>query len=168
MNLPQGRTVWHITVGTYGSRLHGSDEPTVDREHNQRGTPFLGRDDQRRRDEAASMRAGAVYLTPEQRRAIEAALPGICTRGGWTLHACAAPAPPDNDHFHAVIDADPAAPPKVIRELMKRWLTQALDAQFGKPAAGRWWVVGGSTRPVKDGSYFGNAVNYVLRQRTTR
>jgi len=35
------RTAWHITVGTYASRLHGGDEPTVDRNHNQRGEPFI-------------------------------------------------------------------------------------------------------------------------------
>ena len=166
--LPQGRTVWHITVGTYGARLHGSDEPTVDRQHNQRGEPFVGRDNKRRYDAEARMRGEAVYLTAAQRAAIEAAIPGICERGGWSFRACAAPREPDNDHFHVLIDADPSAEPKVIRELVKRWLTQALDELFARPAGGAWWAKGGSTKPVKDEPYLRNVTTYVLRQRSTK
>ncbi len=165
---PRGRTVWHISVGTYGSRLHGSDEPTVDRQHNQRGEPFIPRDDQRRRSAEDKMRSDAVMLSAEQCTAIEKAIPDICRRGGWNFHECAAPPPPDNDHFHVVLDADPSADPKVIRELVKRWLTQSLDEQFPRPESGAWWVKGGSTKPVKDEAYYRNVTAYVRRQRTTK
>jgi len=165
--LPQGRAVWHITVGTYGSRLHGGGEPTVDRQHNQRGEPFIRHDESRRRGEQDRMRGKPLCLSAEQRIAIEAAMPGVCRQGGWALHACASPPEPDNDHFHVLLDADPSADPKVIRELIKRWLTQALDKQFERPDCGLWWVKGGSTKPVKDTSYFGNVLAYITRQRTT-
>jgi hypothetical protein len=38
---------YHITWGTYGTRLHGDPRGTVDREHNQRGSPILGFDEHR-------------------------------------------------------------------------------------------------------------------------
>jgi hypothetical protein len=33
---------YHITWGTYGTRLHGDKRGTVDRENNAFGTPVLG------------------------------------------------------------------------------------------------------------------------------
>jgi len=166
--LPPGRAVWHITVGTYGTRLHGSNEPTVDLDHNQRGEPFVEPNPQRHHDAQDRMRGDAVYLTPEQQSAIESAIPTICEKGGWCLHACASPSAPDNDHFHILLDADPSAEPKVIRELIKRWLTQALGKQFDRPQGGRWWTKGGSTKPVKDPAYLRNATRYVLTQRSSQ
>jgi REP element-mobilizing transposase RayT len=167
LKLPPGRTVWHITVGTYGSRLHGADEPTVDREHNQRGTPFLPPDPQRRRDESAAMRARAVLLNEDQRAFIEASLPSICNRGRWDFIICAAPGKGEEDHFHLMLAADPKPHGKQIRHWLKRWLTEALDNRFGRPPGGEWWVDGGSTKPVKDEDYFLNTYFYILRQRTT-
>src|SRR2546421_11369035 len=40
---------YHITWGTYGTRLHGDGRGTVDREHNEYGTPVLGPDPERQR-----------------------------------------------------------------------------------------------------------------------
>ena len=39
----QGMTPWHITFGTYGTRLHGTFAPTVDKQHNALGTEFLSK-----------------------------------------------------------------------------------------------------------------------------
>ena len=60
MNIPRqhldpARTTWHITWGTYASRLHGGYRPTVDKQHNQRGEPFLPRDEPRERDTLATL-----------------------------------------------------------------------------------------------------------------
>lgn len=164
--LPPGRTVWHITIGTYGSRLHGSNEPTVDRKHNTPGQPFVLRDDDRCNREQTIMRGPAVYLSREQRRTIQKQLPDICPRCGWNLHTCAAPPEPDNDHAHILLDADPAADPKTIRKLLKRLLSQTLDQSFPRPPGGAWWAVGRSTKPVKDIVYFNNVIRYINRQRT--
>jgi hypothetical protein len=59
-------TTWHITWGTYGTRLHGDDRPTVDKQRNSRSTPFLGCDDQRRGAERGRMAHPEVRLTREQ------------------------------------------------------------------------------------------------------
>lgn len=161
------RTAWHITVGTYGSRLHGGDEPTVDRDHNQRGEPFITRRPWRAEIERRRLRGRAVRLTRPQRELIERLAPAVCERGGWTHHVCAAPPPPDDDHFHILLDADASVHGKSIRRWLKRWLSEALDARFGRPEGGCWWVEAGSTKPVKDAAYFANAFDYILRQRST-
>lgn len=164
--LPTGRTVWHITIGTYGSRLHGSNEPTVDRQHNTPGQPFILRNDDRRNRAQSRMRGPAVHLSREQRTTIQNQLPAICTQCGWNLHACAAPPEPDNDHVHTLLDAEPAAEPKTIRKLLKRLLSQTLNQSFPRPASGAWWAEGGSTKPVKDDAYFNNVTRYIERQWT--
>lgn len=143
------RTAWHITVGTYGLRLHGGDESTVDRQHNRRGEPFITGQPWRAEIERNLMGGGPVRLTHAQRELIERLLPAICERGGWRHHAGAAPPPPDDDHFHILLDADPSVHGKSIRRWLKRWLSEALDEEFGRPEGGCWWVECGSTRPVK-------------------
>ncbi len=107
------------------------------------------------------MRASPVLLSHEQRRFIQEALPAICERGGWTLRACAAGA----DHVHVLLDIDSSIHGERVRNLVKRWLTQALDAQWSKPASGTWWAKQGSNRAVKDHAYLANAIRYVNVQR---
>lgn len=159
-------TAWHLTVGTYGSRLHGNDRPTVDRQHNQRGEAFVTVDPEREAIERERMRGPAVYLTREQCLHIQAALPEICRRGGWHYRICAAPPPPENNHFHLLCDAHPSRHGKDIRKWLKRWLSESLDQQWGRPAGGSWWVEDGSTKPVDNDAYLNNSFNYIERQRT--
>ena len=59
------------------SRLHGGDRPTVDRQHNQRGEPFVSKDEDREQRERERARGEPVKLTCEQRVLIEQVLPGI-------------------------------------------------------------------------------------------
>ena len=40
-SLAANLTTWHITFGTYGTRLHGSKVPTVDKQHNEVGESFV-------------------------------------------------------------------------------------------------------------------------------
>lgn len=156
-------TAWHITFGTYGQRLHGDERLTVDRKHNLPGTPLVEDNVRRESWEQAQLAHDPVTLTHEQRLFIEREVLSICERGGWQLLACAA-AP---DHVHTLLRAPSAIDGKRLRTWLKRWMGDALSAQFGK-IPGSWWAEGGSARPVKDGHYFDNAKRYVLEQRTTR
>jgi hypothetical protein len=90
------RTTWHITFGTYGTRLHGSGRATVDKAHNQLNEPFLSRNPDREESDRGRMKSAARYLTIAQRIFVETEIPSICDRGGWTFRVCAA-AP---DHVH--------------------------------------------------------------------
>ena len=160
-------TVWHITFTAYGARLHGDDRPTVDREHNQYGTPYLAPDAERNRREHIAMSEFAVVFTLEQRRAIEAVIPAICVRGGWEPIVCAAA----TDHVHTLLACERRLHGKDVRPIFKRWLTQALDERWQTPKrldGMSWWTEGGSTKAVKDNEYFCNAYHYILRQRATR
>ncbi|MCC7407253.1 MAG: hypothetical protein IT442_04230 [Phycisphaeraceae bacterium] len=119
-------TPWHITFGTYGSRLHGSDLPTVDRRRNQVGQPFEPSDPPRQNAERSRLTTPPVYLTPPQRRLIESQLPLLCQRGRW-LYRLAAAQP---DHIHIILDIPTDIHGHQVRQLLKRWLTQLLTADF--------------------------------------
>jgi hypothetical protein len=81
---------FHITFGTYGTRLHGDLRGTVDRDHNQFGTPVLGFDQHLWEREKSNLKFDAVIFTREQMIFIEQTIPAICTRGGWAFITSAA------------------------------------------------------------------------------
>lgn len=160
------RTVWHITFGAYGKRMHGDEKPTVDRTNNRFGTPYLAPDHEREHGERMTMSAPAVLFTMEQRLFIEARVPEICVRGGWRYVLCAA----EVDHLHTLLGIDCAIRGKQARKWLKRWTTEALDTRWSaeKRTDGMsWFCERGSTLAVHDNEYFKNAYRYILKQRVT-
>ncbi len=160
------RTWWHITLPAYGSRLHGDVRPTVDRDHNVPGTPYLAPDPVRNSRERASMRHPPVRFTREQMCFIEDVLPTLCASLGLDLRTSAA----GPDHVHVLVGAESRFHGKQVRAVIKRSLTRALDSRWSASTRAdgmRWWCEGGSTRPVKDRAYFDNVVRYITRQRAT-
>ena len=160
-HLDPQRTTWHITFGTYGTRLHGDDRPTVDRDHNELGEPFLEPDPKRWRGDRNRMKAAPVYLTREQCLFIQLTLIAICARGGWTLRTCSAA----SDHVHLVIDIIPAVHGEKARRLIKRWLTQALNERWPRAEGLAWWADEGSNKVVGNEDYLNPAVPCVFNQR---
>lgn len=162
-----GKTAWHITISTIGARLHGDERPTVDREHNRFGTPFLKPDPIRNAREREAMSVGSVVLSAEQRMSIQDAMPEICLRGGWEFVTSAA----GPDHVHVLVRVDESIHGKQVRTWMKRWLTRVLDERWTAPTrsdGSRWWCEGGSTKAVRDAEYFANTVRYINAQKTQR
>jgi len=152
---------YHITFGTYGTRLHGDDRGTIDRKMNKPGEPIVGSNPDWWESERDRLNFPPVQLNAEQMRFAESTLPSICARGGWTLHTCAA-AP---DHLHVVLStrSDGAA----VRKWMKRWLGEAMSEHWPLPGQSAWWAEGGSVRWVWTQEYFDDVKAYVHRQRAT-
>ena len=125
---------YHITVGTYGTRLHGDERGTVDRAMHRPGDPIIGRVEHWERMERAKLRFPPRVFDAAQMRLIESLIPAICDRGGWTLHARAA-AP---DHVHVVLTA--AADGQVVRTLLKRWLGQSLAGHVPLEPEQTFWA----------------------------
>jgi REP element-mobilizing transposase RayT len=153
---------YHITWGTYGTRLHGDDRGIVLRDQNQFGEPIIGADSDLDRAESANLRFPPRFLTPEQRRFIESVYPEICTRGNWEPIVIAA-AP---DHVHTVLRG--AADGQDIRKWLKRWMTQALSSRWTLHPGELWWAECGSVKWIWKPDYFDRVVNYVTRQKTTK
>jgi REP element-mobilizing transposase RayT len=162
-HLDPARTTWHITFGTYGTRLHGGERPSVDKWHNQLEEPFVEPNTAREQSARGRMKFAPRYLTAEQRSFTESALPAICQRGGWTYRTCAA-AP---DHVHLLCDVVPAVHGEKVRRLVKRRLNQALSERWPLADGATWWAEEGSNVAVRDEAYLNNAYKYIVRQRAT-
>lgn len=158
-------TTWHITISAYGARLHGGNLPTVSRDQNQPGQPYVPKNEAFEQFEKQRMKSDRVLFTEPQRVHLESVIPDLCERGRWTFRICSAAPPPENDHIHVLLDADPAVHGKRIRHWLKRWLTQSLNEKWQRELP--WWVKGGSTKPVKDERYLNNCFRYILKQRTS-
>lgn len=133
---------YHITWGTYGTRLHGDPRGTVDRTRNQYETPFIELDQHRWEQMKENLKYPPVLLTYEQMVFIESRIPELCQQGCWRYHVCAA----GPDHVHNVI-ASPSDP-DTIRRLLKRWMTQAMNSRWKCPSP--WWAECGSIRWIGD------------------
>lgn len=160
-----GLTAWHITFGTYATRLHGDPRLTVDRDHNQRHGPFVEPSPARQSIATAILSHAPVRLTRPQRVFVEHTIPSVCIRGGWRYDTCACP----SDHAHTLLRADDRIHGKRIRHWLKWWLSESLNKEFGlQPGDGAWWAEGGSTKVVHDDDYLRTVTAYIDAQRTTR
>jgi REP element-mobilizing transposase RayT len=151
---------YHITWGTYGTRLHGDRRGTVDREHNELNTPVLGYDEHRWEQSRENLKYPPIRMTREQMLFIQEMIPKLCERGYWK-HLADAAGP---DHVHAVLTSEHN--PETIRRLLKRWLTQELMKRWALVGEDRtYWAECGSIRWIGDDDYLTNAVKYVADQR---
>jgi REP element-mobilizing transposase RayT len=153
---------YHITFGTYGTRLHGSDRPTVDRSQNKFGEPIIGKDPQWETIERSLLKFPPRILTIEQRLLVEKTIPAICSRGGWT-HITTAAA---KDHVHNIISARVEG--SDIRKWLKRWISQEMSKKWPLLPEQVWWAECGSVKWIWEMDYYDRATDYVIAQRITR
>ena len=153
---------YHITFGTYGTRLHGDPKGTVDRAHNRPGDPILGQHDAWMCEEQSRMRFSAMFLTDEQRRFIEHVFTSLCVECQWQYRIVAA----SPDHVHALLTTRVEA--KAVRKLLKRRLSQTLSERWPLAAGQVWWASGGSIKWIWNESYLSNVHHYIERQRCTQ
>jgi REP element-mobilizing transposase RayT len=153
---------YHITWGTYGTRLHGDRRGTVRREASQFDSPIIGRIDKFRNREIELLRFAPRLLDRQRRSFVESAIPEVCRRGKWKLIDCAA-AP---DHIHCLLRAQ--ADGQEVRKWLKRWIGQALSSRWPLQPGQTWWAEGGSVKWIFDERYLESAKQYVSRQRTLK
>jgi REP element-mobilizing transposase RayT len=150
---------YHITFGTYGTRLHGDERGTVDRRSNHFGEPIIDQCEEWEQMERHRLKYPPRVLTREQCVEVELLIPRVCARGKWTYHTCAA-AP---DHVHTVLTAQ--AEGEAVRMWLKRWVTQGLNGRWPLRDDQVWWAECGSVKWVWEEDYFQRAVGYVAGQR---
>jgi REP element-mobilizing transposase RayT len=153
---------YHLTFGTYGTRLHGDPRGTVDRSLNKPGDPIVGHCADWQRMELNKLKFPPRILTLEQQLHIQWSLPQICARGGWTYIECAG-AP---DHIHVVLSAEVEG--DAIRKWLKRWLGESLTSRWPLRDDETWWAESGSIKWIWTAEYLGTVTQYVRDQRAAR
>ena len=135
-NQPLG---FFISFRTYGTWLHGDERGSVDRRHNQFGTPLVSPSNARQGFESQSLRHEPVDLTPDGRRVVLDSIRDVALHKAWTLHAADA----RTNHVHVVITAPPL--PERVMNTLKTWATRRLREAGLARQDQRIWSRHGST-----------------------
>jgi REP element-mobilizing transposase RayT len=145
-----------LTFTCHGSRFHGDQRGSVDRNHNGFGAPFLYPQPLREAFEVEEMGREAMRLEAGARRAVRNSIQGVCRHEGWTLLALHVRA----THVHVVVKAE--ATPECVLAKLKAYATRDLNKRFGRRA--KRWTRHGSTRRLWSAYEVDAAVDYVLNR----
>ncbi|HEX8341891.1 MAG TPA: transposase [Tepidisphaeraceae bacterium] len=148
---------YFITFTTYGTRLHGREEGSVDRQHNAPGTPTLPANPNREAAERRAMRQPPYALDAARRAVVLRTVREVCRHRQWILLA----AHVRSDHVHVVVAAPAVTPEKVMADL-KAWASRRLREASAEPADRDRWTQHGSTRYCNTPASVEAAITYTL------
>jgi REP element-mobilizing transposase RayT len=128
--------------------------------HNAPGTPY---DSPMPGLEAAaqqSMKGPPIFLDRAQAERVTAQFIESAACRGWRLLASAVM----GNHVHLVVLADDSVTSADLLRTFKSYASRALNANYPRPAAGRWWTTSASRRSLPDERAVADAVRYVREQ----
>ncbi len=147
---------YFITFTAYGVWLHGREIGSVDKQHNEPGTPFLPPDPIQEAQMRANMRETAYILDTHRRQIILKTIQEVAMHRKWHLLACHI----RTTHVHVVVTAD-TNPEKVMSDF-KAYASRRLKEQLGEAADCKRWTQHGSTRYLWNEESVAAAVAYTL------
>ena len=145
-----------ITFRCYGTWLHGDQRGSMDRQHNQYGTPRIAPNADLERAETERLKHPAVVFDLNQRAIVEAAIREVCIFRRYLLQAINA----RTNHVHCVVSA--ACAPEPMMDAFKSYSTRALRKAGRLSANVKPWVRHGSTRYLWKERHVEKAIDYVL------
>ncbi len=137
--MPSAPLAYFITFHTYGSWLHGRDPGSVDRSHNQFGTPVLPADEERETLERQRLAESPYVLDEVRRDVVLETIREVAGHRGWTLWAVHV----RPNHVHVVVTAN-ATPEKAMSDF-KAYASRRLKERLREPADRTRWTQHGST-----------------------
>ncbi len=147
-----------ITFTCYGTRLHGDECGSVDRNHNMPGTPSLPPNPTRVSAEVKRARQEPYELDGQRRTLVLESLQEVCSYREWGLLA----AHVRLSHVHLVVVAEDS-PERVLKDA-KAYASRALNRAGLDGADQRRWTRHGSTRYLWKPEQVGAAIHYVTRE----
>ena len=147
-----------ITFACYGVRLHGDESGSVDRLHNQAGSPVLEARPGRVASERRLMDQSPYSLDEDRRAGVLAAILEVCSHREWILLA----AHVRTSHVHAVVEAD-VEPEKIMADF-KVYASRRLNRTGFEDPARKRWARHGSTRWLWKDEDVRSAVRYVVEE----
>jgi REP element-mobilizing transposase RayT len=145
-----------FTVTTYGTRLHGDERGTVDREHNEFNGPFVPPDEEWVALRADQLAEPPLKLNAKMRGETDRAIRAHAEFRGWHLHA----AHVRTNHFHIVVAA--VLPSDRMLAQFKAYATRALRKSDAIGNRRNVWTEGGSKRRLYTDQAVIDACNYVM------
>jgi REP element-mobilizing transposase RayT len=147
---------YFITFHTYGTWLHGQTPGSVDRAHNQYGTPFLPADSMQV-DESRERMTQEPYLLDEKwRRIVRDAIVEECRFRGWKLLALHV----RSNHVHMIVAAE--REPETVMRMCKSQASKRLNQAGCENPDRKRWTTHGSTIYLWDEAAVADKVAYTL------
>lgn len=145
-----------ITFTTYGTWLHGDEKGSVDKEHNQYGSPFVGRSPAWHRREQSVLKNPAFTLGRKARERVLETILDVCRFRGWQAHVVHV----RSNHVHIVVSGE-EKPEKMMVDF-KAYATRAIKKIANKQGAvKKYWTQHGSTRYLWTKESLDSAMKYV-------
>ena len=147
---------YFITFVCYGTRLHGDEAGSVDRDHNAPGHPFVEANPARLDMKRRQMEQAPYVLDVLRRATVLAASQEICLYRGWKLWA----AHVRTNHVHIVVEADVL--PEMIMNSLKSYASRSLNRLAEETKDRKRWARHGSTRWLWNDTDVQEAIRYVV------
>ena len=163
--LPHGRAssppvlpAYFITFTTKGTRLHGDERGSVDRNHNTPGDPGVRPDPDLNDRRHRQSQEDPIILDEPARQAVQDAVVEVCQHRRWDLHALHV----RTTHVHVIASAGDVAPERVMNDF-KSYATRRLRERGVAPAE-TVWTRHGSTRWINEPATLEARVKYVVEE----
>ena len=145
-----------LTFSTYGTRLHGDERGSVNRERNGWEEPMLLHNLAWSAAEAGTMKQPPYVIDDARRGIITDAIKEVCEFRGWSLLASNV----RSNHIHVIVQAF-VRPERVVGDL-KMMASRRLAEKLHESRARVRWTRHGSTRYLWTPESVGVAVRYVV------
>ena len=149
---------YFITFSTYGTWLHGEVPGSVDRHHNEFGTPWLTPDSNRKSQVQARMSQEPYSLDEPRRTIVRDAIVAECQFRGWRLLALHV----RSNHLHLVVTAD--REPEFVMRSCKSQASKWLNRAGFDNAERKRWTTHGSTKYLWTEESVAEKIDYTLNQ----
>jgi REP element-mobilizing transposase RayT len=141
---------YFLTFTCYGTRLHGAEPGSVDRDHHIPGSRKLAPDPVRLTMVRGLMNDSAFELGADDRGLVLASIQEVCTHRGWTLLA----AHVRSSHVHVVVQG--SARPEIMMHAFKAYASRRLGGRRKR------WTRHGNTRYLWKDEDVRAAIRYVV------
>jgi len=149
---------YFITFSSYGTRLHGSENGSVDRNHNQYSNDLIPPKPSLESYEKQIQKNPTITFEPEQRQIILETTREVCTHRHWRPYAIHV----RTNHVHVVAAAD-AAPEKALHDF-QAYATRRLREKYPALNDRKIWTRHGSTRYLWNRKSLTEAIHYVVHE----
>jgi REP element-mobilizing transposase RayT len=156
--MPDQPLAYFITFSTYGTWLHGESPGSVDREHNEVGTPWLPPDPLRRTQRRERMAQEPYYLDEPRRKIVRDAIAAECRFRRWKLLVLHV----RSNHVHLVVTAD--REPELVMRCCKAQASKCLNQAGFDDSERKRWTTHGSTKYLWDEATIAEKVDYTLNR----
>jgi len=151
-----------ITFACYGCHLHGDPEGSVDRKHNQPGSPLVEPCPKRVSVERRLMNQPPYRFDARCRQALLASIVDGCSQQNWSLLA----AHVRTNHVHLVVKSE-ARPERIMNDL-KSYASGCLNRLGLDEPVRKRWARHGSTRWLWEQENVSAAIRYVIEEQGER